>query len=247
MAHTNLSDGSRVIRLDRVDSTNAEALRMCFAGESGPVWVYAAEQSAGRGRRGRTWHSPKGNLYASLVFKPTGSASTHAQLSFVAALAVADAVGELSAGRIKSDLKWPNDILVEGKKVAGLLLEGTGEGSVVLGVGLNLAEVPSDVPYAATCVAEETSFLVPPEMAMQEVRAHFAKWYDTWREAGFEPIRQAWLARAAHLGQDIVVRTGREEFSGRFLGLSPVGAALVDTGDETREVLAGDIFPLDEN
>ena len=124
---------------------------------------------------------------------------------------------------------------------------GTGDGGVGLGLGVKLAEKPTDVPYPVTSITAETGLLVPPEMAMEEVRVRFAEWYDIWQERGFEPIREAWLARTAHLGQDIVVRTGKEEFKGRFLGLSPVGAALVETGEGVREVLAGDIFPLDED
>jgi len=195
----------------------------------------------------REWQSPKGNLYASLVFAPDGPASSHPQLSFVAALAVADAAVALSAGRVKPELKWPNDVLIGGKKVSGLLLESTGAGGVVLGIGLNLTEVPTDVPYPATSITAETGLLVPPEMAIEEIRARFAEWYDTWKVGGFQPIKEAWLARTAHLGKNIVVRTGKEEFEGRFLGLSPVGAALVETEAGTREVLAGDIFPLDQN
>src|SRR5262245_61818354 len=117
--------GWRLIALDRTGSTNQEALRLARSGEAGPLWITAVEQTAGRGRRGRSWHSPPGNHYASLLLTDPGPADRAPQLSFVAALALHDAVSALAPG-LSSRLrfKWPNDLLLDGAKVAGILVEG---------------------------------------------------------------------------------------------------------------------------
>ena len=145
--------GVRLIERDTVGSTNTEALALAQAGERGPLWITARRQNAGRGRRGRVWVSEPGNLYASLLLSDPSPPDRAAELSFVAALAVHDAVTSLIArAPARLSLKWPNDLLFDGKKFAGILIEGEGP-AVVIGVGVNCAHHPkdTDVPCDRSC------------------------------------------------------------------------------------------------
>jgi BirA family transcriptional regulator, biotin operon repressor / biotin---[acetyl-CoA-carboxylase] ligase len=237
----------RLVAYETIGSTNDELKCLAREGAAEGLVVTAQRQTAGRGRRGRTWMSPVGNLYSSTLLRPDCPPAMAAQLGFVAALGVADAIGEL-APQVHARCKWPNDLLANGKKICGILLEtemvsGDRPDFVILGVGVNLISSPRDTPYPATSLAEEGAPIVTPaEMAAAFIR-HFATWLTSWREGGFAPIRQAWLARAMGLGEPIQVRLERATLEGKFLDLDEDGALLLGQAGGSRRIAAGEIFP----
>ncbi|MFD2183057.1 biotin--[acetyl-CoA-carboxylase] ligase [Rhodoplanes azumiensis] len=235
------------LALDEIDSTNAEALRRARDGEAGPLWITAARQSAGRGRRGRAWTSAPGNLFASLLLADPAPIPEASQISFVAALAVHDAVCAVApslASRLA--LKWPNDLLCGGKKLSGILVEGeTRHGLVVVvGIGVNCAHHPDDTLYPTTDLAAEGEPASPQAVFValaQAMRGRLAEW-DASR--GFASIRDAWLARGPAPGTPLLVRFGTTETEGRFETIDTHGNLLI-TGDEgVQTIAAGDVFPL---
>jgi BirA family transcriptional regulator, biotin operon repressor / biotin---[acetyl-CoA-carboxylase] ligase len=238
----------QLIAYETIGSTNDEAKRFAREGVEEGLIVWANIQTAGRGRRGRVWVSPPGNLHMSLVLRPNCRAGVAAQLGFVAALGMADALGEV-APEIATSCKWPNDLLANGKKIAGILLETEMTGGelpdfVVLGIGVNLVAAPDDTPYPATSLTEEGAQVVAPLDVIRSFVRHFARWLDRWREDGFAPVRTAWLARAAGLGQPIQVRLEHDTLAGRFLDLDADGALMLDTAGVSRRIAAGEIFPV---
>ncbi|HEX7725849.1 MAG TPA: biotin--[acetyl-CoA-carboxylase] ligase [Rhizomicrobium sp.] len=230
-----------------IDSTNEEARRLAAAGEHGPVWLRADRQTAGRGRRGRAWESPAGNLAATLLIVPGKPASECAQLSFVTAIAAADAASDFAANA-EIKVKWPNDVLANGRKLAGILLESAsgGDGALTflaIGVGINLAHFPPDTEFPATSLAALGVSVPSPSAALSQLAAHFAKWYEVWMTNGFSPIQDAWLARAAGLGSRIRARLTHEETSGVFEGIDNTGALILrEAQGRTRTIAAGEVF-----
>lgn len=243
-----LPAGYDAVAFERIDSTNEEAKRRAGV-TPGPTWFIAECQSAGRGRRGRVWVSEPGNLYASLLLRPGGSAGAAALLAFAAALAVADAVEEVTGVTRKLGCKWPNDVLYGGRKISGILLESSSDKAgaldwLVIGVGINLAHFPPNTDYPATSVAAEGFPGVTTAVLFSALARWLDRWLETWRHAGFAPIREAWLARATGLGKPIVARTGSDEIAGLFRGLGGDGALLIERADgSVNQILAGDIFP----
>ena len=229
-----------------IDSTNEEARRLAANGERGPVWITAGHQTAGRGRRGRKWESPTGNLAATLLLSPGKPASECAQLSFVSALAVLDTIASFTPDA-EVKVKWPNDVLANGRKIAGILLESASQGAdpvfLAIGIGMNLKTHPSDTEFPATSLASLGLAAPLPRHALLELAGPFAKWYDIWRADGFSPIRDAWLARAAGLGTRIRARLTNEETMGVFEGIDETGALLLrETQDRVRTIAAGEVF-----
>ena len=234
--------GVRLIIRDTTGSTNEEAFQLAHAGERGPLWVIAKRQTAGRGRRGRTWVSEPGNLYASLLLSAPSSPEHFPELSFVAALALHDAVTARIpglAGRVA--LKWPNDLLIDRNKFAGILVEGEGA-TVVIGLGVNCVHHPAGTEYPATDLAAAgvratpESLFAPLSAAMQ---ARLKQWD---RGAGFAAIRSDWLARAAGLGKGIRIYTADGELTGQFEGLDGSGRLVLRRPDGTMQaVAAGDV------
>jgi BirA family transcriptional regulator, biotin operon repressor / biotin---[acetyl-CoA-carboxylase] ligase len=240
----------KLISRDVVGSTNDEAKRLASAGAEEGTLVWALEQTAGRGRRGRSWVSPRGNLYASLVLRPGCSADRAAQLGFVAALAVGGALGSICERLEGLAYKWPNDVLIHGSKIAGILLESLMGGGnipefVIVGVGVNLASSPRETEFPATSIAEQGLPAVSSAQALEAFCRHYQIWAQRWREAGFAPIREAWLARARFLGEPIRVRLDTATLHGRFLDLDQHGALVIEMAGETRRFSAGEIFPAD--
>jgi BirA family biotin operon repressor/biotin-[acetyl-CoA-carboxylase] ligase len=238
----------RLAAYETIGSTNDEAKRLARKGEPEGLVLCADRQTAGRGRRGRAWYSPLGNLYASMLLRPRCRAAEAAQLGFVAALSVADAIAEL-APTIGVRCKWPNDVLANGKKIAGILLEtemtsGDMPDFIVLGIGANLVSSPPDTPYPATSLAEEGAAGITPPLMVTALTRRFAEWATMWREQGFTPIRAAWLSRAAGLGETIQVRLERATLDGRFLDLDGDGALLLETPSGERRIAAGEVFPV---
>lgn len=239
----------RVI-LDSIDSTNAEALRRA-PGLSRPEWILARRQEAGRGRRGRGWESRAGNFYASLALPDGGVPAEAARLSFVAALALHEVLAGLVGPLADVAIKWPNDVLLNGGKVAGILLESAGAGAdlqaVAVGIGVNLAEAPDPGRIEARAIAPvsvrgESGHSVSPEEFLDLLAPAFARWQAQLDTYGFAPIRSAWLARAAKLGEPIVARTGTAESHGIFEGIDEQGA-LILRGAAGRQILpAADVF-----
>lgn len=230
--------GYRLIRHEKIDSTNSEARRLAEAGETGPVWITALHQTAGRGRRGRVWDSALGNLAATLLIRP--ARDNRAQLSFAAALAVADLAAHFApAARIA--VKWPNDVLADGRKLAGILLE-SGEGWLAIGIGINLAAHPQGTEFPATSLAALGMTPPSPGHALEVLAGRFAHWYDCWMKDGFEPLRAAWLAQAGGLGGPIRARLPQEELVGVFEGIDADGALLLNRDGQVRAISAGEVF-----
>jgi BirA family biotin operon repressor/biotin-[acetyl-CoA-carboxylase] ligase len=242
-----LPSGYTLVALDDVPSTNDEAARLAADGAADGTVVWARRQSAGRGRRGRQWISPEGNLYCSVLLRPDAPLARAAALSLVAAVAVGDMVAGFLPGR-KVEHKWPNDILVEGAKIAGILLEASGGPRrrvewVVIGCGVNLAVHPVGEGLSATDLGEERGAPVEAGEALAALLRCLHGWRGRWETAGIRPVRDAWLARARGLGGEIAVRLPREEIRGRFEGLDETGALLLRLADSTvRTISAGDVF-----
>ena len=236
--------------LDEVDSTNSEAQRIA-PDLTQPTWVFARQQTAARGRRGRAWISPAGNFAATLVMRPTGDPADAALRSFVAALALADALDVVAGPRATISLKWPHDVLLNGGKGAGILLESAGHGRDVshlaIGIGVNLAEAP---PRAAleegavdpVSLMGETGVRIEPEEFLTYLAAAFAAREAQLSTYGFGPVRTAWLARAAKLGQTIVARTASESIEGTFETVADSGALVIATAEGRRNVPAADVY-----
>jgi BirA family biotin operon repressor/biotin-[acetyl-CoA-carboxylase] ligase len=235
----------RPVAFESVGSTNDEARKLAIAGAEDGTLVWAREQTAGRGRQGRDWSSPVGNLYFSLVLRPDCPPREAVQLSFVAALGVAGMVGAHVPPLVPLRFKWPNDVLLGKGKIGGILIEAEGQGEtldyMILGVGVNLASHPENARFPATNIRAETDEKVSPEEALQGFARHFLVWTNRWMEDGFAPIREAWLARAAFLGETIEVRLPNETLNGRFVDLDASGALLLDTAAGRRIVTAGDV------
>jgi BirA family biotin operon repressor/biotin-[acetyl-CoA-carboxylase] ligase len=242
--------GVRLLTYDEIDSTNAEALRLKRQGEQGPLWITAERQAAGRGRRGRSWISVPGNLHASLLLTDPGPAEHWPQISFVAALAVHDAVVELAPEiRPMLELKWPNDLLLAGAKFAGILIEGEGseeEGAVAIGIGVNCVAHPAGTDYPATDLAAAgASVSAATLFAALSVKmpGRLAQWHSG---NGFATIRADWLARAAGLGENIRIGLADRELAGRFEGIDDSGCLVLIAPDGGKEVVAaGDVISFE--
>jgi BirA family transcriptional regulator, biotin operon repressor / biotin---[acetyl-CoA-carboxylase] ligase len=211
-------------------------------------WVRADRQTAGRGRRGRVWNDGAGNLMTSVLVKAKGPVQ---QLSFVAAVALREAIIAATNGVQGLSpcppeallLKWPNDLLLNGRKVSGILLEGSGE-AVIIGLGVNLASHPEGTERPATSLGAAGIALGPRELHIALV-ASFAVWRERWARQGFAPVRAEWLRHAGGLGERIVARLGDESIEGRFDGLDGDGALLLGLDDgATRAIHAGEVFSL---
>lgn len=234
-----LPDGWTLVELDSVGSTNDEAAQLADAGAAEGTVVWAREQTGGRGRRGRHWASPVGNLYSSTILRPDCAAPRAAELGFVAALAVADIVPAGRAVRVK----WPNDVLVEGGKIAGILLESaiaqTGRVEhVVAGIGINVGFAPQlpEMRYPGAALGGSV------EAALEKLTNTLAARLVEWRRDGFETVRAAWLAKAGPIGAEVDVRLGEELVSGRFAGLDREGALLLDTTTGPRKIVSGELM-----
>ncbi len=239
-----------LIVFDELDSTSAEARRRALAGDAGPVWLMARRQSAGRGRRGRVWQSGADNLAATLLLTLDIPPLRAAQIGFVAALALDDLVQAYVPSELVR-LKWPNDVLIDGRKVAGILIEsGPAPGGglwISVGIGVNLAACPTDVEYPAIALADglRADVKAPPSQdeAMDRLAACFDVCLDQWRTQGFEPVRQAWLERAMGMGHACRARLPGQTIDGVAESLDADGALLLRLpgGDLTR-IAAGDVF-----
>lgn len=245
-----LPDGFRLAAYDDIDSTNDEARRL--AGGGPPPFglvIIAAQQLQGKGRQGRRWVSEPGNLYSSVVLRADPDPAVSAQLGFAVALAVRDILECVSGPFHKLQCKWPNDVLFNGKKIVGILLEylaggEAGPGAVIAGCGINIAHHPRDTDRPATSLAAEGV-----EARIEDVAAGYlaalSTWHSTWLANGFEPVRQAWLDAGHAPGDPLEVRIGDTNVTGTFADLGPDGALVLDVAGEHRRFGAGDVYSAD--
>lgn len=239
-----------ILLLDHTDSTNAEARRRADAGETGPLWIVARRQTEGRGRRGRSWESQDGNLFATLMQLTRKSPAEAAQVTFVAALAIADLLDAWAPASLVT-IKWPNDVMLAGQKASGVLVEsGVHESGglwLAVGIGINLLSAPEGTERPATALAHHLrgDAASPPsiEVAAAKLAEAFNVWMTRWETLGFQPILDAWRARTAGLDGPAVARLGRETIEGRAEGVGPDGALKLRLADGSlRLISAGDVF-----
>ncbi len=239
--------GAAIVWFETIDSTSAEAKRRAAAGERGPVWIVAARQTSGYGRRGSAWLQDVGDLAATLLFQPApprdAGPDAWPQLSFAAALAAADAIAAYAPGA-DVRLKWPNDVLLDGAKIAGLLLETApgGGDAVCFGLGVNIVSAPDLGEYRATRLSDAAAPPPSPNALLAAADEAFAGWRGVWSREGFAPVRAAWMARAFGLGRRVRAITPDGAVDGAFNGVDDDGALLIDAGEGApRRILAGSL------
>lgn len=239
----------KLAAFDSLDSTNDELAKMARKGAPEFTVVWALSQTKGRGRRGRTWVSQSGNLFTSLLLRPGLPLQEAAKSSFVASLGVADALEEILGEKHLIQCKWPNDVLVNGAKISGILLECQGQKQapaqtdwIVVGIGVNVLSHPEQTPYPATCL--QNLMVQPPyQKEMLEILCrHFQIWAERWINEGFETVHRAWMAKAKGLGQDISVHLPDRTLHGIFEKLDLDGSLILRTTDETHRIQAGDVY-----
>lgn len=229
----------RIRKLEVSPSTNDTAKAAAESGEAEGLVIWALQQTQGRGRRGRVWESPQGNLYTSLLLRPSGETQNIGLYAFVTALAVADAVRDFLP-QAEITLKWPNDVLVDGKKISGVLLEASSDWLVV-GVGVNVMNSPSKSLYPCTSLHEQGAGQPVLDKVLDALLSHFAHWYDVMQTRGFGSIREPWLARAKTGSVTVVLP--QETIAGTFQGIDLQGCLRLRLADGTERAIAtGDVF-----
>ncbi len=237
----------KLVALDSIDSTNVYAKQLAEEGCQDNTLVWAKQQSSGRGRRGREWVSSPGNVYLSLISRPGCSFLEASNLSFLTSLVVCDAIEAVGGPYApKVQCKWPNDVLVEDKKVSGILLECAATVDpiaktpdwVVIGVGINVFHYPENTEYPATALGD----IYTVEAMVTAFAEHFQIWLDRWREFGFSVVREAWMKRAKGIGDPITARLPEETIDGIFKGLGPEGALILEAEGKERHITAADVF-----
>ncbi|MBE2252258.1 MAG: biotin--[acetyl-CoA-carboxylase] ligase [Myxococcus sp.] len=235
---------------ERLGSTNAEAFQLAQAGAFHGEVVIAEEQTAGKGRRGRAWVSPPGkNLAMSIVLRPEISPSRAPEVTLVAAVALAETLKEAGA---PARIKWPNDVQLDGRKVAGVLTELSADTErvhfLVLGIGVNLntdaADFPPEVRELATSVKLARALTVPRALFAAALLTRLEAWLDTWQEQGFGPVREAWKSASSTLGQEVLVRADAKELRGVAEDIDDSGALMLRVDGRLERVLAGDVEQL---
>jgi BirA family biotin operon repressor/biotin-[acetyl-CoA-carboxylase] ligase len=239
----------RLVALDSVTSTMEEARKRAEDGAEDGTLIWAREQTAGRGRMGRTWASPRGNLYFTLILRPDCAPAQAAQLGFIAALALGEAIGSV-APPLDVTYKWPNDVLLSNRKAAGILLEShaLADGHLdylLLGCGVNVGTFPKDAAFPATSLRYEGTPATVTEVELLEAFSRFfLSWVNRWLEDGFARARTAWLDHAAFRGERIEARLPKETINGIFRDLDEGGHLILELeGGEERRIAAGEIFP----
>lgn len=239
--------GFRLERHEALDSTNDRLRDYALEGEPEGLVVVAGEQLRGRGRHGRSWRSPRGNLYASLLLRPAVPLAQAATLSLVTGLSVVGALTARLGPEAGFRVKWPNDILLNGAKLGGILLDGADDGRggcawLVIGLGVNLASAPADTPYPAISLAP-MGLAMTPDAFLEAWLPVFRACLERWSRGGFACLRAEWLERAAGLGSAVVLRVGDDVRRGTFAGLDEDGALLLDDGaGQSRRFTAGELF-----
>lgn len=252
-AKPNLLNDYHLLSYDEVDSTNEEARRLAEGGGSHGAVIWAKRQTSGRGRMGRLWVSAEGNLFCSILLAPNCNHETSAQLSFVAAVAAAEALESIIPDE-EIRCKWPNDILLGDKKIAGILLESFETADitvasnkmvrwVVVGVGINVDSCPSSTDIPATYLKKAGVEIISAKIVLSRFIHHFITEYDAWAKSGFTPIRKKWLKYAFKIGKPIEVRLPKETYTGIFEGIDTTGHLLLKPNRGRRMAIsAGDVF-----
>ncbi|WGF89169.1 biotin--[acetyl-CoA-carboxylase] ligase [Marinivivus vitaminiproducens] len=232
-----LPRGYRLYAHETLGSTNDEARALGLAGEPGGAVVWARRQEAGRGRQGRAWQSPDGNLFVSFLVRPERPLPVIGTLGLVAGVALAEATAPLLAPSVELALKWPNDMLADGAKTAGILIEadrlpGEAHPFAVVGCGVNLVRRPAQAPYPTACLAElgAAPHVTTPEAMLSRLAEAWDRWYHRWLGNEMAAVRAAWLARAYRLGSSIKLRIGDRFVEGRFVDLDETGAIVLADG-----------------
>lgn len=240
-----------LLSYDVLDSTNEEARRLAGGGGAHGAVIWAKRQTSGRGRMGREWVSAEGNLFVSALLSPEQDLATCAQLSFVAALAVAETLQGIVENPEDIACKWPNDVLCRGRKIAGILLEslttkeanGKSKNWVIVGVGINIDSYPEHVMFPATSMREAGVELISAKIVLSRFIHNFLSRYDVWEEKGFAPIEDGWMKHAYHLGKPIEVIVGEVQKHGTFEGIDASGRMLLrEKSGAITGITAGDVF-----
>jgi BirA family biotin operon repressor/biotin-[acetyl-CoA-carboxylase] ligase len=235
----------RLVSFDTLNSTNAEGLARLRAGERGPLWLATAHQTAGVGRRQRAWISPPGNLACSVIEAVEADHGRAATLGFAAGLALETALRRVSGDAVAFQLKWPNDVLADGKKLAGILIEAepvTGGLAAVAGMGVNVVAAPEGTPYPAISL-KALGIVTDAETLFVALTDAWAEWFAVWDHGrGFGAIRTQWLARAAGLGAAIQVRQDDRVIDGVFETIDEDGRLVVSCSGQSTKVAAGDVY-----
>ncbi|MFC0408171.1 biotin--[acetyl-CoA-carboxylase] ligase [Roseomonas elaeocarpi] len=238
--------GWRLLVHESLPSTSDLLKDLAVRGEPGGLAVVARRQTAGRGQHGRSWESPPGNLYLSILLRPRESPRTLPQWGLLLAVALADTLAPLLPEPGALRLKWPNDLLIDGAKLAGILVEGgtdaTGNPWLVVGIGVNLAAAPEVPGRAVTSMQAAGAEPQEPEAVARSLLASLDRWATRRHLDGFAAVRAAWLARGPSLDATLTVRGRNGEVSGRFQGLSEDGALLLGTGGRVHAVVAGEVL-----
>ncbi len=237
----------RLVQYDQLTSTNDEALALARAGDAGQLWVVASAQTKGRGRNGRLWSSPRGNLHASLLLIDPAPTHRVAELGFATGIAAIHALREILSGDHSLKLKWPNDVLHDGAKLAGILLESAslpdGRLACVAGIGVNCGLHPGDTPYKATDLAAIMGEPIAPERVFEPLSVAMDHWLDVWAGgSGFEAIRAEWLSLAAGLGTWISVVRPSQTIEGVFQTIDANGRLILEQASGQVAIEAGDVF-----
>ena len=237
-----LPPGYRLIARDEVGSTNDEARALVAAGAGPGTVVWAESQTAGRGRLGRDWVSPPGNLYCSIIMRPKVDVAHIAEISFVSALAVRDALISILPGDIALRFKWPNDVLAAGRKIAGILVEAEklpdeDRLALIVGIGVNIVSAPRETDYPATCISAVTR---APRVSrlLTSLVAALDRRVELWTRGGFAAIRLEWMDHAYGVGGQVTASSG---ISGTFTGLDETGAIIIASNGERHRVVSGSV------
>lgn len=235
-----------ILSYEEIDSTNEEARRLAMGGGAHGAVIWAEKQTAGRGRQGKRWESPPGNLYASLLLRVTQPLELLPQLTLVAGMAMHEALSPMLQDSGKLELKWPNDLLWEDNKLAGILSETLHiKGSsywAIVGVGVNIDNHPEKVEWPATSLKKAGVEIVSAKIVLSRFLYQFACAYQEWEQSGFDAVRKSWTKHAWRSGKEMTVILPKGEISGKMAGLSDTGALQLKTADgKTRAVTFGDV------
>lgn len=249
--HANLLNDYHLLSFDSLDSTNEEGKRLARGGGCHGAVIWAKKQTEGKGRMGRHWVSSEGNLFVSVLLQPDKPVAELSQLSFVAAVATIEALEALIADSHRLQCKWPNDILLDGRKVGGILLESFKAGDhpkswVVVGVGVNVDSFPPRTEFPATCLKDAGVELVSAKIILSRFIHHFIERYNEWNDKGFAPIQKKWTGVAWGLEKRICARLPDGEIEGICHGIDTGGSLLLklDNGKK-QQVHAADVFPVE--
>ncbi len=224
-----------IIELETVDSTNTYAKRIAYeedAADGTVVWAH--EQTAGRGRQGNSWTSPVGNLYMSIIIRPEVEAQYLGQLAFLSAVALYNVLKNIATKNLEVELKWPNDVLLGGKKLSGILIEAdSSQKWVVIGLGVNVASAP----MGCASLSDMGFQSYTTEILMKKLSDEFEKLVKKWQKQGFGFIRKKWLAHAYNMGKEITVKMGNNIIIGTFRGIDTTGNLLLELPDGSTKVI----------